>query len=106
MGQFMVCALYLNKAVRKLCVYTVYEYGHPDTKSIVYTICKQRSMDTNIKITSLLSMDVQTKSDGWPAHRTPRPLNVKDDIVCVQQRPAHIQTVLETLTNNRTHKTG
>lgn len=38
----MVCALYLNKAVRKLCVYTVYEYGHPDTKSIVYTIYKQK----------------------------------------------------------------
>ena len=49
MGQFMVCALYLNKAVRKLCVYTVYAYGHPDTKSIVYTIYKQRSIDTNIE---------------------------------------------------------
>lgn len=56
------------------------------TQNPLYIQYINRSMDTNIKITSLLSMNTQTKSDGWTAHRTPRPLNVKDDIVCVQQR--------------------
>lgn len=67
-------------------MYIQYMNMGTQTQNPLYIQYINRSMDTNIKITSLLSMNTQTKSDGWTAHRTPRPLNVKDDIVCVQQR--------------------
>ena len=64
-------------------MYIQYMNMGTQTQNPLYIQYINRSMDTNIKFTSLLSMNTQTKSDGWTAHRT---LNVKDDIVCVQQR--------------------
>lgn len=40
----------------------------------------------SIHITSLLSTHTETKSGGRNARRTPRRLNIKDYIVCVQHR--------------------
>lgn len=85
-------------------MYIQYMNMGTQTQNPLYIQYINRSIGTNIKITSLLSMNTQTKSDGWTAHRIPRPLNVKDDIVC--EACLHTNTGLETLTNNRTHKTG
>lgn len=82
---------YINKAVEKLCVYTLYTYWHPDTKSVYIQYANTEAQA--LKSTSLLSMYTETKTRWMESIQDRKTLECKRlCTVCSTKRHVYTQT--------------